>query len=197
MSFDLNGLKNGSTKESQISAFLPKIDMMHELCVGRDQLKPNVLSSKGWSRLVAVAEPAHYFLPQTAVCGRKYWRVQDIPLLLRPTPMEIKKIIHFSNVIKQNQTTSRPQTTPWNNYSMLNDHIIFYFVSITNKNLDPTLLTTLCRPCTFLTASYASLAALVVAWNREGKKSLKRPLHGCNTFHLLALIVTTVFLLNT
>jgi len=91
-------------------------------------------SSKGWSRLVAVAGPAHYFLPQTAVCGRKYWRVQDIPLLLRPTPMEIKKIIHFSNVIKQNQTTSRPQTTPWNNYSMLNDHIIFYFVSITHKN---------------------------------------------------------------
>ena len=135
-------------------------------------LKPNFLSSKGWSRLVAVAGPAHYFLPQTAVCGRKYWWVQDLPLLLRPTPMEIKKIIHFSNVIKQNQTTSRPQTTPWNNYSMLNDHIIFYFVSIiTNKNLDPTLLTTLCRPCTFLTASYASLVVLVVTWNREGKKA--------------------------
>ena len=135
-------------------------------------LKPNVLSSKGWSRLVAVAGPAHYFLLQTAVCGRKYWWVQDLPLLLRPTPMEIKKIIHFSNVIKQNQTTSRPQTTPWNNYSMLNDHIIFYFVSIiTNKNLDPTLLTTLCRPCTFLTASYPSLAVLVVTWNREGKKA--------------------------
>ena len=134
-------------------------------------LKPNFLSSKGWSRLVAVAGPAHYFLPQTAVCGRKYWWVQDLPLLLRPTPMEIKKIIHFSNVIKQNQTTSRPQTTPWNNYSMLNDHIIFYFVSIiTNKNLDPTLLTTLCRPCTFLIASYASLVVLVVTWNREGKE---------------------------
>ena len=142
---------------------------MHELCIGRDQSKTKRPQQQGVIQAGCGGGAGPLLLTANSSLRPQ---ILTSPGHTTPSPS-------YSNGNQKDnshcyQAKSNHEST--SNYSMkqlLNAEWPYHFllcVCITNKNLDPTLLTTLCRPCTFLTASYASLAVLVVTWNREGKK---------------------------